>query len=291
MLLSTTTPISGPTLGLTLEQRRDTPRTKEGCGPAPADRAGHNPPMSFAEVGDCWQAAWLIFRRRPALWLWMGFLASLGWIAFPIMLVIMRWIGAGQDYAMDLTDPGFLAQAVFVMATQWASAAGIVRMAQRQLKEPKAPTSAYIEGFFGGFLTFPPAALAAVLYDQLHHPGRQWLAVFFLLLLLPLHQIILACIAERGSLIEVGSRILRNLKHSLRPSSFALSALSLLVTSLGLEASWLMAMPLPSGSERQITFMAIAVFLTAPGFALHYLAWARYWQKITAVPAPSSQNP
>lgn len=247
--------------------------------------------MSFAEIGDSWQTAWLIFRRRPYLWLWMGFLASLGWIAFPVTLVIMRWIGAGQDYTMDLTDPGFLAQAVFVMATQWASAAGIVRMAHLQLRASNAPTSAYIEGFFGGFITFPPAALAAVLYDQLHHPGRQWVALVFLFLLLPLHQVILASVAERGSLMEVGSRIVRNLKHSAALASLAHSAISLLILGLGLGASWLMAMPLPSISDRQITFTAIAVFLTAPGFALHYLAWARHWQKITAVPAPSSQNP
>lgn len=97
--------------------------------------------------------------------------------------------------------------------------------------------------------------------------------------------------AERGSLAEVGSRIFRSLKHSVSLASLAHSAISLLVCGLGLGASWLMALPLGSISERQIAFAAIAFFLTAPGFAFHYLAWARHWQKITVVPAPLPQNP
>lgn len=247
--------------------------------------------MRVEEIGDSWRTAWLIFCRRPWLWLWMGFLASLGWIAMPAALVFMRWIGAGQDYLMDMTDPGFFAQSAFVMATQWASAAGIVRMAHRQLEQLQAPTSAYIEGFFGGFITFPPAALAALIYDQLHQPGWQLFIIPAILLLLPIHQFFLSAVAERGTLMAIHGRLMRSLRAAFSLTSFGLSASSLAIAIFAFGISYGMAKPLPEGNERQIAFFSIAFFLTIPCFALHYLAWARYWQKITAVPAPVSQNP
>lgn len=209
----------------------------------------------------------------------------------PATLVFMRWVGAGQDYQMDMTDPGFFAQSAFVMATQWASAAGIVRMAHRQLEQLQAPTSAYIEGFFGGFITFPPAALAALIYDQLHHPGRTLFIYPLLVVLLPLHQFFLSAVAERGTLLAIHQRLIKSLKAAVSPSSLGLSAASMALAALAFGLSYLMALPLPDGNERQIAFFSIAFFLSVPCFALHYLAWARYWQKLSSVPAPSSQTP
>lgn len=102
-----------------------------------------------------------IMRRRPGFWLVMGFSQSLAWFGLPAAMGFFRWVAAGSEGPPRLFASGFFAQEAVLTAVIWSSAVGFHRCACRQLEEPKAPGTAWIEGFFSGPIVLPISLVCA----------------------------------------------------------------------------------------------------------------------------------
>lgn len=202
-----------------------------------------------------------------------------------------------------MVTPGFLAQSVFVAATQWSCATGMARLAREQLRDPKVKAAKWIEGFFGGFVTFPAAAAAAWVYQEsirvfspLDGPlAYGVLGLVFFVILVPLHEAYIAAVAEKGTLPQIFSRMAGNLRPSNLAGLFGMGAILLIVAAfLGL----LLFMAGAVLIFRTRLLMSLELFslcmilLISPLMAVYSLAWARFWQKsASAVPASKDASP
>ncbi len=203
-----------------------------------------------------------------------------------------------------MVTPGFLAQSVFVTATQWSCAAGMARLAREQLRDPNVRAVKWIEGFFGGFVTFPAAALAAWIYQEFisfaYHPGQPPLmfwtgGLLVIILLVPLHEAYISSVAQRGPVLQIFKRMAMSLRPSRLPSLFAMGAMvSVFTAILVLFFSMLIVLVMTKaggGISLEGCYLAVILVLS-PLMAVYYLAWARFWQKsASVVPAADDFSP
>lgn len=251
--------------------------------------------MGLSALLECWETGLRVFLKRPWFWLWMGCISSLCWFGFPFGLAWLKTLTTSGRADFDLITPGFLAQSVFVAATQWSCAAGMARLAREQLRDPKAKAVKWIEGFFGGFVTFPAAALAAWIYQEAIRFSKQQepsavvtLAVGFglLVVLVPLHEAYVAAVAEKGTLGQIFTRMAASLRPAKLPGLFAMGGLTFNF-AVFLMLFWSMtAFILPYSASillSQELFVLIIIFSLSPVMAVYSLAWARFWQKSASV--------
>lgn len=233
----------------------------------------------------------------------MGLVSSLCWFGFPFGLAWLKTITTSGRAHFDLVTPGFLAQSVFVAATQWSCAAGMARLAQQQLKDPKVKAVKWIEGFFGGFVTFPAAALAAWVYQQAvvsvtpidGHLAYGLLGLVLIVVFVPMHEAYIAAVAEKGTLLQIFARMAGNLKPSNLPGLFGMGGI---VFGLAAFLAFLVSMAgtvLVFRLNLQATLAPFSfgvILLLSPLMAIYSLAWARFWQKTASVvPATKVGSP
>lgn len=251
--------------------------------------------MGFGALLECWETGLRVFFKRPWFWLWMGLVSSLCWFGFPFGLSWLRNITTDSRAHFDLIYPGFLAQSIFVAATQWSCATGMARLAREQLMDPKAKAVKWIEGFFGGFVTFPAAALAAWIYQELSwrllylpYPELTGLLLLFFLfsILLPLHEAYVGAVAQRGTVSEIFTRMARSFRPFLLTGLLGMGVMAasaavilLILMFMGV----LVFMTQIQDSSLVNVYSVTHVVFMAPVMAVYSLAWARFWQKSASV--------
>lgn len=259
--------------------------------------------MGLSSLLECWETGLRVFLKRPWFWLWMGLVSSLCWFGFPFGLAWLKTLTTSGRADFDLVTPGFLAQSIFVAATQWSCAAGMARLAQQQLKDPHVRAVKWIEGFFGGFVTFPAAALAAFVYQEsikvvspLDGPAAYGvLGMVLLVIFVPLHEAYIAAVAEKGTLLQIITRMARNLRPSNLPGLFGMGGIVLTLAAfigfLILMAGTVLVFRSNIGGTLA-PFSLGVILLSAPLMAIYSLAWARFWQKTASVvPAVKDASP
>lgn len=259
--------------------------------------------MGLSSLLECWETGIRIYLKRPGFWLWMGLVSGLCWFGFPFGLAWLKTLTTSGRAHFDMVTPGFLAQSIFVAATQWSCAAGMARLAQQQLRDPKVRAVKWIEGFFGGFVTFPAAALAAWVYQEsikilspLDGPlAYGLLGLIFLVVLVPLHEAYIAAVAEKGTLPQIFSRMAGNLKPSNLPGLLGMGGI-LFIFALFLGLLLFMAgsfLIFRSGLPMSLEVYSLSmILLISPLMAIYSLAWARFWQKsASVVPASKDASP